>query len=168
MRFMLAAMLFAAPAAASAQSGPVVELAWARATISAAQTGAAYLVAHDAEADQLTGFSTPIAATAELHVSRMNNGVMEMRPVASLPIGPGHDVILSPGGYHVMLMGLKQPLKPGDRFPLTLTFAHAGAVITQVTVGRAGASGPAGAKQGDAGAGGVDMSGMDMTGHTHP
>jgi periplasmic copper chaperone A len=172
MRFVLAAsMLFAIPAittAASAQTGPVVEHAWARATTASAQTGAAYLVVHAASPDQLTGFSTPIAATAELHQSHVNNGVMEMRPVASLPVGPGHDVTLAPGGYHVMLMGLKQPLKPGDHFPLTLTFAHAGAVTTEVTVGRAGASGPGSAKQGGADMGGMDMGGMDMTGHTHP
>jgi copper(I)-binding protein len=91
-----------------------------------------------------------------------------MRPVASLPVGPGHDVTLAPGGSHVMLMGLKQPLKPGDHFPLTLTFAHAGAVTTEVTVGRAGASGPGTAKSDGADMGGMDMRGMDMSGHTRP
>ncbi len=161
-----AALLCAAPAA-FAQTGPVVEHAWARATVATAQTGAAYLVVHDSVADQITGFSTPVASMAELHQSRMNNGVMEMRPVASLPVGPGHDVTLAPGGYHLMLMGLKQPLKPGDHFPLTLTFAKAGAVTTDVTVERAGASGPSMVKP-DANMGGMDMGGMDMSGHAHP
>ncbi len=168
MRLALAAAMLCVTSAAFAQTGPVGVHAWARATIATAQTGGAYLVVHDSTADQIIGFSTPIAATAELHQSRMHDGVMEMRPVASLPVGPGHDAILAPGGYHVMLMGLKQPLKPGDHFPLTVTFAKAGAVTTDVTVERAGASGPTLAKPGGADMNGMDMGGMDMSGHAHP
>ncbi len=158
MRTVLTAMLLAAPIGAAAQTGPVVEHAWARATASAAQAGAVYLVVHDVGADQLTGFSTPVAAAADLHQSRMVNGVMEMRPVASLVVGPGHDITLAPGGYHVMLTGLKHPLKAGDHFPLTLTFARSGPLTTEVAVGSAGASGPK--------ADGA-MDGMDMTDQPH-
>ncbi len=127
---------------AFAQTAPTVQLdhAWARATASAGQAGAAYLTITTTAPDQLTAASTPVAQTAQLHQSRMNNGMMEMRPVPSLAVTPGHPVTLAPGGYHMMLTGLKQPLKAGDRFPLTLTFAHAGAVTTDVTVERAGAS----------------------------
>ena len=98
---------------------------------------------HGTAADAVTGFSTPAAANAMLHRSESVGGVMEMRPVENLPLQAGQDVKLTPGGLHVMLMGLKHPLKPGDHFPLTVTFAHAAPVTVDVTVGRAGASGPA-------------------------
>jgi copper(I)-binding protein len=124
-----------------AQGAPTVDHAWARATT--AQTGAAYLVVHGAGADAVTGFSTPAATTAALHRTQSVGGVMEMRPVESLPLQAGQNVKLAPGGLHVMLMGLKHPLKPGDHFPLTVSFAHAAPVTVDVTVGRAGASGPA-------------------------
>jgi copper(I)-binding protein len=101
------------------------------------------MVVHGASPDAVTGFSTPAADSAMLHRSQSVGGVMEMRAVESLPLQPGKDVKLTPGGYHVMLMGLKHPLKPGDHFPLTVSFAHAAPVTVDVTVGRAGASGPA-------------------------
>ena len=141
MRSLLAfGLLF--PLAALAQTVPTADHAWARATTASAQTAAAYLTLHSGAADQVTGFSTPVAASAMLHRSAAVNGVMEMRPVDALPLPAGQDVKLTPGDYHVMLMGLKHQLKPGDHFPLTVTFAHAAPVTTDVTVGRAGASGP--------------------------
>ena len=99
---------------------------WARASAGEAKTGAAYLTITDqGEPDQLTGASTPVAASAELHESMDNMGTMKMRPVTGLALMPGKPVKLAPGGYHLMLMGLKAPLKAGDSFPLTLRFAHA-------------------------------------------
>ncbi len=145
MRPLLLATLLMAPLTVApvwAQTAPAVDHAWARATAPMAQTGAAYLVVHSPSADQITGFSTPVAATASLHRSQQVNGVMEMRPVDALPIQPGQDLKLSPGGYHIMLVGLKHALKAGDHFPLTVTFAHAAPITTDVTVERAGASGP--------------------------
>ena len=67
---------------------------------------------------------------------------MKMRPVAALPIEPGKPVMLAPGGYHIMLMGLKQALKQGDSFPVTLSFAKAGPLTASVTVEKAGAAMP--------------------------
>ena len=117
--------------------------AWARATPGASKVGAAYVTLTDnGQADQLTGASTPVAATAELHETRNQGGVMQMRPVPSLALEPGKPVTFTPGGYHVMLMGLKQPLKQGDSFPLTLTFAHAQPVTVQVKVSGPGAAAP--------------------------
>jgi copper(I)-binding protein len=60
--------------------------------------------------------------------------MMEMLPVKSLPIAPGAPITFSPGGYHIMLMGLTQPLSAGQTFPLTLTFADGSKVATTVTV----------------------------------
>lgn len=128
---------------ALAQPAPQLDQAWARATTASAQTAAAYLVVRSTTADQITGISTPVAGMAALHRSQEVGGVMEMRPVDNLAVVPGEALKLSPGGYHVMLMGLKHQLKPGDHFPLTVTFAHAGPVTTDVAVGKAGASGPA-------------------------
>jgi hypothetical protein len=72
-----------------------------------------------------------------------DKGVMKMDAVPTLDLPQGKPVTLKPGGYHIMLMGLKQQLKPGDQFPVTLTFASAPPVTATVTVGKAGASGPA-------------------------
>lgn len=140
-RLALLASLAALPAAAQ-DAGVKVTAAWSRATTASATTGAAYLTITAATADRLTGASTPEARTTEVHESRMNGNVMEMRPAGPLDVVPGTPVQLKPGGYHVMLMGLTKPLKPGDHFPLTLTFAKAGAITADVTVGPAGASTP--------------------------
>ena len=67
---------------------------------------------------------------------------MKMRPVASLTVEPGKPVTLAPGGYHIMLTGLKQALKQGDSFPVTLSFAKAGQVTATATVEKAGATMP--------------------------
>jgi copper(I)-binding protein len=113
---------------------------WARASAGAAKTGAAYLTITDqGQPDQLTGASTPVAASAELHESMDDMGMMKMRPMAALALPPGKPVTLGPGGYHLMLMGLKAPLKAGDTFPLTLQFAHAPPQTVTVAVEPIGA-----------------------------
>jgi hypothetical protein len=121
--------------------GIVVSNAWARASAGAATTGAAYFTVTDnAVADRLTGASTPAAGKAELHETRNENGVMQMRAVPALSLEPGKPITLAPGGYHVMLMGLKKPLKVGESFPLTLTFEKASPITVQVQVAAAGAA----------------------------
>jgi len=135
-----AALLIAGPALAQAP-GVQVENAWARATAAGAKAGAIYLTLTDKSApDRVVGASTPVAATAELHETVNDNGVMRMRPVAGLALETGKAVVLKPGGYHLMLMGLRERLKPGDTFPLTLVFEKAGTVTVTVTVAAAGAS----------------------------
>src|SRR5580658_1485732 len=112
----------------AATNAPAVVLdhVWARATMGMSTTGAVYFTVTSAGSpDHLVGVSTPVAATAELHETTNDNGVMKMRPVASIALDPGKPVMFKPGGYHVMLTGLKGPLKAGDSFPLTLTFEHA-------------------------------------------
>jgi hypothetical protein len=105
--------------------------------------GVVYLTIVDHGApDRLTGVSSPVADRAELHESFSQGGVAKMRPVASLAVEQAKPVVLAPGGYHIMLMGLKQPLKQGDVFPVTLTFANAGELTTKVTVEQQGANMP--------------------------
>jgi copper(I)-binding protein len=67
---------------------------------------------------------------------------MKMRLVGPLPIEPGKPVMLAPGGYHIMLSGLKQSLKQSDSFPITLSFAKAGPLTATATVAKAGATMP--------------------------
>jgi hypothetical protein len=129
---------------ASAQTGQLaVDNAWARATPGKSTTGAAYVTIRSPSADRLVAASTPVADKAELHTMSMSGMVMKMRPVAGVDIPAGQPVTLAPGGLHIMLMGLKKPLRAGQRFPLTLTFDKAGTRTVEVAVGKVGAAAPA-------------------------
>jgi len=115
--------------------------AWARASAGNASAGAAYLtLIGGTEPDQVVGVTTQVAATAEVHESFTDGGVMKMRAAPALTVPAGKTVSLAPGGYHVMLMGLKQPLIAGQSFPLTVNFAHAAPVTVEVKVLGRGAS----------------------------
>ena len=92
--------------------------------------------------DRLVGASTPVAAVAEVHETINDNGVMRMRPIPALPLPPGQTVVLKPGSYHIMLMGLKRQLRDGETFSVTLNFEKAGQITTTVHVEKAGAMGP--------------------------
>ncbi len=78
--------------------------------------------------------TTPVASQADLHQSRMSNGVMEMLPVKSLPISAATPIRFSPDGFHVMLMGMRKPLDPGQTFPVTFIFASGTRVTAIVSV----------------------------------
>ncbi len=122
------------------QSGIRIDHAWSRAAL-AGHEGVVYLtITASGAADTLSAVTTPVAVTSGLHQSVDDHGVMKMRPVASLPIEPGKPVTLAPGSYHIMLTDLKQPLKEGDSFPVTLSFAKAGQVTATATVAKAGAA----------------------------
>ncbi len=137
-----AALLLVAGAAA-AQTGSVeVKDAWARATPGKADIGAVYLTLEAPVADRLTGLSTPVAATAQLHTMTMESGVMKMRPLAGLDLPGGQPITLDPGAMHIMLLGLTAPLRAGQSFPLTLQFEKAGRREVTVSVEKAGAKGP--------------------------
>jgi copper(I)-binding protein len=141
-------MLLLAPAAQAADI--VVEQPWARATPGRAPTGAAYLVLvnQGRDSDRLIGASSPVATKVELHesagaqASGHSGHVVEMRPLAEIEVKPGQRIVLRPNATHVMLVGLKEPLKEGASFPLLLRFAKAGTVTIQVPVAKAGAMGP--------------------------
>lgn len=159
--FIIALALALAPLAAYAQGTPAnveVTHVWARATPGGAQTGAIYLTIKNGgtEGDRLVGASTPAAAQVQLHTEINDNGVMKMRPISAIDLKPGTTTVLKPGGMHVMLIGLNQPLKEGQSFPLTLDFEKAGKKEVQVTVAKAGAQGE--------GMGHMDMGTMDMGG----
>lgn len=113
-----------------------IEHPWSRAMPPVAPTAAAYFVVHNQgrEADRLLGVQTAVAAKAELHEHLHADGVMKMQQVQSVEIPAGGEVRFAPMGYHVMLFGLQQQAKDGERFPLTLRFEKAGAVEVDVVV----------------------------------
>ncbi|MDW8311479.1 MAG: copper chaperone PCu(A)C, partial [Burkholderiales bacterium] len=113
----------------------VIHHPWARATASPAiKNSAAFLVVENkgATPDRLLGVSGDVAQKLELHTMVREAGVMRMREVPAFDIPAGGKLELKPGGLHIMLIGLKQPLKEGERFPLTLKFEKAGEVKVQV------------------------------------
>ena len=109
---------------------------WARATASSAKTGALYLTVANkgAETDRLLGVSTEVAARCELHLSETAGDMMTMRMVDTVEVPAGGAATFAPQGAHVMLMGLKAPLKKGASFPAVLHFEMAGDVAVEVTV----------------------------------
>lgn len=125
----------------------VISQAWSRATPGSAKVGGGYLTItnNGSAADRLVSATSDVADKVELHEMSMSNGVMSMRPVdGGLAIEPGKSVSLAPGGFHLMLLGLKAPLLQGKQVPLTLTFAKAGSVKVSLDVLGVGARGPAG------------------------
>ncbi len=107
-------------------------------SIPGAANGAAYIVRLEnkgKQAERLLRASTPAAQRVELHTMAMDGSVMRMREVDDVPLAPGAKVEMRPGaGYHLMLMGLKAPLKEGESFPLTLEFERGGKVEVKVVV----------------------------------
>ncbi|MEO1193867.1 MAG: copper chaperone PCu(A)C [Pseudomonadota bacterium] len=117
---------------------------WARATAGQAPNGAAYMTLTNsgASADYLIGASGDVARRIELHTHTLVDGVMQMREVTKIQVAPGEPSVLQPGGLHIMLIGLKEPLKEGERVPLTLTFEKAGEMQIEVAVESVGAMEP--------------------------
>ena len=97
-----------------------VKSAWARGTVPAQQVSGAFMALSSKGGAALVGVTTPAADAAEIHEMRLEGGVMKMRAAPRIDLPAGKTVTLKPGGYHIMLMGLKQQLKAGDSIPLTL------------------------------------------------
>jgi hypothetical protein len=111
---------------------------WSRPTDALAKTGAVYLVVTNkaGTADRLVAVATPIAGEAGIHMNVNEGGMMHMRPINGLDVPANGSATLKPGGFHIMLMDLKTPLKEGTTYPLTLTFEKAGPLTVQVQVER--------------------------------
>ncbi|OWW21510.1 copper chaperone PCu(A)C [Noviherbaspirillum denitrificans] len=110
---------------------------YARATAPNQPAGGAYVTIENKgkAGDKLIGASSPVAKSVEVHTMAMEGNVMKMREVGQLEIPASARVEMKPGdGYHLMLMGLRQPLKAGDSFPLTLVFEKAGKAEVKVKV----------------------------------
>lgn len=135
----LLASLLASPLLAQAHEYTIgkihIDHPWSREMPPSAPNAAAYFVLHNqGVADRLSAVSTPIAQKAELHEHIHKDGLMKMQQVVAVEVPAGAQVQFAPMGYHVMLFGLKQQLKDGERFPLTLHFEQAGEVQVEVAV----------------------------------
>jgi copper(I)-binding protein len=115
----------------------VITEARARPTPPGISVGAVYFSITNAgsTADRLLSVSTPRAAKVELHESRTEHGVVEMRAVTSVECPPGKTVRAAPGGLHVMLLGLAAPLAAGTELNVSLQFRDAGVLTLKVPVG---------------------------------
>ena len=108
-------------AAFAAQAQVKVDDPWVRATVAPQKATGAFMQLTSAKAVKVVAASSPAAAMVEIHEMKMDDGVMKMRAVNALPLPAGQAVALKPGSYHVMLMGLKAPIKAGETVPLTLS-----------------------------------------------
>ncbi len=113
-----------------------VEQAWARPSPPMVKNGVVYLRLKNRsnKPDRLLGVSTPVAKRAELHEHQMKGGMAMMRPVEGIDVPPGALVSLHPGGLHIMLFDLHEPLKAGQHFPLSLELTQSGRIEAEVEV----------------------------------
>ena len=108
---------------------------WTFNTPPGAKVGSAFLTLTSGKTDdKLVRAESPIAGKTEIHTHVNENGVMRMRAISHIEIGAGKSVELKPGGFHIMLFDLKQPIIKGEKFPITLTFEKAGQVQVEVAV----------------------------------
>ena len=138
-----AAWLISSVGASLAQSKGDLQLEkpWARATVPGASVGGGYLVIRNkgVAGDRLVGATSPVSALVEIHEMAMEKDVMRMREVKGVDVPAKKAVEFKPGGYHLMFMELKAPLKAGDKVPVTLRFEKAGELKAEFAVEAMGA-----------------------------
>ncbi len=109
-------------AAGAAGAQVTVADAWVRGTVTGQKATGVFMQLKSASDTALVAAASPVAGVVEIHEMKMDGGVMKMSAIKGLAVPAGKTTELKPGGYHVMLMDLKQPLKEGETVPLTLTF----------------------------------------------
>ena len=112
-------------ATAAAQAQVTVDKPWVRTTVAQQTTTAAYLTITSAKGGKLVSASSPVAASVDVHEMKMDGDMMKMRAVDAVPLPAGRPVEFKPNGLHVMLTGLKAPLKAGDVVPIRLVVEDA-------------------------------------------
>jgi copper(I)-binding protein len=118
-------LLVATLLASAAHAQVIVDKPWVRTTVPQQPTSAAYFTVTSAQGGRLVDASSPVAASAEVHEMQMAGDLMKMRSVDAVPLPAGKPVAFQPNGYHLMLMGLKAPLKAGDVVPIRLVVEDA-------------------------------------------
>ena len=111
-----------------------VARAWARPTVPGQTASGAYMTLTATEPSRLVGVTSPRAGVVQVHEMAMHGTTMTMHAVKALELPAGKPVELKPGGYHVMLMDLKQPLARGDKLPLTLKLEGADRRVVEQVV----------------------------------
>jgi len=114
----------------------MVHRPWSRALPPVARNGAVYLMLHNsgAKPDRLLSVSSEVAQSVMIHQSVSQDDRVSMAHVNDVMIKARSMIEFKPGGYHLMLMGLKRPLVAGEHFELTLQFENAGTVVTKVMI----------------------------------
>jgi len=141
------ASVAAAPALAHgyAKGALSIDHPWARETAPGQTVGGAFMTINNKgkQDDRLVSANSAVAGEVQIHTVSMTGGIMKMRQLTNgLPIPAGKSVTLKPGGYHVMLIGLKRPLQRGASIPLTLHFSRAGDVKVELAVQAVTSSAP--------------------------
>lgn len=108
--------------ASTANAQVTVKDAWVRATVPQQQATGAFMQLSAAKDSKLVSASSPLTPVVEVHEMAMQDNVMRMRQIPAVELPAGKAVDLKPGGYHVMLLDLKQQVKEGDTVPITLVF----------------------------------------------
>ncbi len=164
----LAGVALGAPSqvrAADKEAGIKIEKPWTRVTPPGAKVAAGFMTITNTggQADRLLGGNVSLAKQIEVHEMSMKDGVMRMNEVADgIEIAPGATVVLKPGGYHLMFMGLTAAPKEGERVKGKMNFEKAGEVVVEFTVAPLGAKGIG---DGDKMTGGHEKDGMDHGSH---
>jgi periplasmic copper chaperone A len=152
MRSLARSLVFAvaaAAAAAAATAQVTASGAWVRGTVEGQKATGAFMLLKSADGATVVGAESPAAGIVEIHEMRMEGNTMRMRGVEKLELPPGQVVELKPGGYHVMLMDLKAPLRKGETVPIRLKVRgksgqtqdiEVKAEVRDVTAGAGGAS----------------------------
>ena len=110
---------------AAAHAQVTVDRPWVRTTVSPQKTTAAYLTLTSVQGGKLVAASSPIATSVDVHEMKMVGDLMKMRAVDTLALPAGQPVEFKPNGYHLMMMGLKAPVKAGDVVPIKLVIEDA-------------------------------------------
>lgn len=121
--------------ACGAEKGIEIREAWAR-PAAQGENGVIYFVIHNdaREADELTGISSDVAEAIEVHESMLDEDVMQMHQLESVPLPADAEIAFEPGGLHVMLVGIKNDLEIGDQVEITLHFKNSADITLLVPV----------------------------------
>ena len=130
----IAALILSLALAGVAHAQVAVDAPWVRASVPQQTATGAFMRLTASRDLRLIGARSDIAQNTEVHEMAMQGQMMRMREVAAVPLPRGQAVALAPGGYHVMLIGLKRPLSAGDQVTLTLVFEDAGGKRSEQTV----------------------------------
>lgn len=133
--FVLTLALLITLSACSAPGEMEVHQAWVRPTAQG-ENAAVYLTIHNHSTteDELTGATATVTDTVEIHESKMENDVMHMNKIASLPIAADEEIIFTPGGLHIMLIDIKQELILGEHIGITLSFKNHEGIVVEVHI----------------------------------
>ncbi len=143
----LIAALFATPAVAhDFKAGDLTLIhPWARATPPGAPVAGGFVIIRNSgrESDRLLSVTSSVAESVEIHQSSIVDGTARMRPVANLEIAPGQEVMLAPGGYHLMFLKPKTQFRQSEKFSATLVFEKAGSITVEFAIQGIGSAAPA-------------------------